>query len=51
LVIIKGEYNKKYKATHYSVCPNYRMRKDSFVLLLDKLALNAQFQKRKNRNV
>jgi hypothetical protein len=51
LIIIKGEYNQKYEATHYSICPNYRMRKDLFISLLDKLAMNAQFQKRKNRNV
>ncbi|WP_308366894.1 MULTISPECIES: hypothetical protein [unclassified Microbulbifer] len=51
LIIIKGEYNQKYKATHYSICPNHRMRKDLFIRLLDRLAYNAQFQKRKNQSV
>jgi hypothetical protein len=50
LIIIKGEFNKKYGATHYSICPNFRMRKDLFVSLLDRLAINAQFQKRKRKN-
>lgn len=47
LIIIKGEYNKKYKATHYSICPNHRMRKSEFMKLLDALASNAISQKRK----
>lgn len=51
LIIIKGEYNNKYEVTHYSICPNYRTKKDLFISLLDKLALNAQYQKRKKRNV
>lgn len=51
LIIIKGEYNQKYQATHYSICPNYRMRKDFFIALLNLLALNAQSQQRKIRNV
>ena len=50
LIIIRGEYDKKYEATHYSICPNHRMKKDLFVALLDLLALNAQLQKRKAGN-
>ncbi len=50
LIIIKGGYNKKYKATHYSICPNQRIRKKDFVKLLDLLALNAEKQKRKIQN-
>jgi len=50
LIIIKGEFNQKYKATHYSICPNYRMRKDYFVNLLDRLAMNARIQKGRKGN-
>lgn len=50
LIIIKGEFNQKYQATHYSICPNHRMRKTEFVALLDILALNAQSQKRRLGN-
>src|SRR5690554_3115655 len=50
LIIIKGEFNSKYQATHYSVCPNHRMRKDIFITLLDRLALNARVQKGKKKN-
>jgi hypothetical protein len=50
LIIIKGEFNPKYCATHYSICPNHRMTKDHFVALLDTLALNAQAQKRRRGN-
>ena len=50
LIIIKGEFNKKYNATHYTICPNQRMRKDSFIVLLDKLALNARMKKGLKKN-
>lgn len=50
LIIIKGEFNQKYNATHYSICPNYRMRKDYFVNLLDRLAMNARIQKGRKGN-
>mgnify|MGYP001598544008 CR=1 FL=1 len=50
LIIIKGEFNNKYQATHYSICPNHRMRKDHFIILLDRLAMNARIQKGKRKN-
>jgi hypothetical protein len=49
LIIIKGEFNARYCATHYSICPNHRMTKVHFVGLLDTLAFNAQAQKRRHQ--
>jgi hypothetical protein len=50
LIITKDAYNPKYKATHYSISPNYTMPKNQFIKLLDILAENAQKQLRKNRH-
>lgn len=50
LIITKDSYNPKYKATHYSISPNYTMPKLQLIKLLDKLASNAQQQKRKLQN-
>lgn len=44
LIITKDTFNPKYKATHYSISPNYTMPKLQFIKLLDKLAENAQKQ-------
>jgi len=41
LVIIKGDFNDRYQATHYSICPDHRMPKQHFIYLLDQLAANA----------
>lgn len=51
LIITKDNYNSKFKATHYSISPNYTMPKLQFIKLLDKLAENAQAQKRKLQHV
>lgn len=51
LIITKDGYNSKYKATHYSISPNYTMPKLQLIKLLDKLAENAQKQKRKLQHV
>lgn len=50
LIITKDSYNPKYKATHYSISPNYTMPKQQFIRLLDKLAENAQKQSRKTKH-
>lgn len=50
LIITKDSYNPKYKATHYSISPNYTMPKHRFIKLLDTLAENAQKQRRKVSN-
>lgn len=50
LIITKDAYNPKYKATHYSISPNYTMPKQLFIKLLDKLAENAQEQLRNTRH-
>jgi hypothetical protein len=41
LIIVKDDYNKKYKATHYSLSPNQDMTQMQFMQLLDQLARNA----------
>ena len=50
LIITKDTYYNKYKATHYSLSPNYTMPKAQFIRLLDELAQNAISQKRKVQN-
>ncbi len=50
LIITKDSFNKRFNATHYSISPNYTMSKIKFVALLDKLASNAEAQKRKLAN-
>jgi hypothetical protein len=50
LIITKDSYSHKYKATHYSLSPNYTMPKARFIFLLDQLAQNAISQKRKVQN-
>ena len=50
LIITKDQYNSKYKATHYSISPNYTMPKAQFIRLLDQLAQNALSQKKKVQN-
>lgn len=50
LIITKDSYNKKYKATHYTISPNYTMPKAQFIKLLDELAHNAQSQLSKVNN-
>ncbi len=44
LIITKDAYNRKYKATHYSISPNHTMPKEKFIRLLDQLAENAKKQ-------
>lgn len=41
LIITRDRFNDKYKATHYSISPNFTMPKTQFVALLDALAANA----------
>jgi hypothetical protein len=41
LIIVKYYYNKKLKATHHSMSPNYAMPQAYFTFLLDQLAKNA----------
>ena len=41
LVIVKDSFNARFKATDYSISPNYTMPKARFVTLLDQLAANA----------
>lgn len=50
LIITKDAYNPKYRATHYSLSPNYTMPKSQFIRLLDQLANNAMKQKTKVQN-
>lgn len=50
LIITKDAFSKKYKATHYSLSPNYTMPKTQFIRLLDQLAQNAIDQKGKVQN-
>lgn len=45
LIIVKDAYNKKYKATHYSLSPNSTMPKKRFTQLLDQLVRNAVARK------
>jgi hypothetical protein len=47
LLIVKDDYNERFKATHYSIVPNWRMRVSDFKLLLDQLAQNAIAKKAK----
>lgn len=50
LIITKDSYNKRFKATHYSVSPNYNMPKFQFIQLLDRLARNAEARLRDSNN-
>lgn len=50
LIITKDSFNTKFKATHYTISPNFTMPKIQLIKLLDKLAENAQTQKRKLSN-
>lgn len=50
LIITKDAYNKKYRATHYSISPNYMMPKRTFIQLLDHLAQNAKLRKARMAN-
>lgn len=50
LIIVKDNYNKKYKATHYSLSPNHTMTQRQFMMLLDQLAQNATEQVKKAAN-
>lgn len=40
LVITKDDYKQNFKATHYTIRPNWDMPVTKFCMLLDKLALN-----------
>jgi hypothetical protein len=48
LIITKDSFNKRFNATHYSISPNYDMPKHQFIRLLDALAKNAEYQRRKS---
>ena len=50
LIITRDSYNKRFKATHYSISPNFDMPKARFIQLLDQLARNAENRKRKQAN-
>jgi hypothetical protein len=41
LIVVRDDYNSKYKATHYSLSPNQDMTQQRFMQLLDQLARNA----------
>lgn len=41
LLIVKDDYNERFKATHYSIVPNWKMTVAEFKQRLDQLAANA----------
>ncbi len=45
LIIVKDSFNPRYGATHYTLSPNYKMKKSEFLSLLDDLRRNALIKK------
>jgi hypothetical protein len=45
ILIIKDDYNSRFKATHYSIVPDYVMSVKSFKRLLEQLLVNINIQR------
>lgn len=45
LLVIMDDYNKEYKATHYTIAPAHLMTLDEFKKILRQFAMNAQKRK------
>lgn len=50
ILIIKDDYNDRFKATHYSIVPDHPMPVSNFKLLLNQLMANIEKQRGKARN-
>lgn len=50
ILIIKDDYNERFKATHYSIVPDHAMSVDIFKLLLNNLMANIESRRGQLKN-